>query len=153
LPFPDLELPAIELQSTTSALGLAAQYDTRDNQFAPRHGLFFTGNLIYAADAFGSDFDYPRSEISFNGYHEIGETIVAWRGSLCWSGEGAPFYDLCSFGTQNDLRGYSAGQFRDHAMFAVQAELRQHFFWRFGGVAFAGVGGVANDFGSFEQDQ
>jgi outer membrane protein assembly factor BamA len=153
LPFPDLDLPPLELQSTTSALGLAAQYDTRDNQFAPRRGLLFNGNVIYAAEAFGSDFEYPRTELQFNGYQSVGETVVAWRGSVCWSGDDTPFYDLCSFGTQNDLRGYTAGQFRDHAMFAIQAELRRHFFWRIGGVAFAGVGGVANDFGSFEQDQ
>lgn len=153
LPFPDLDLPQFELESTTSALGLAAEYDTRDNQFAPTQGLLFNGNVIYAADAFGSDFDYPRTELAFNGYQPIGETTLAWRGSLCWSGDRAPFYDLCSFGTQNDLRGYAAGQFRDHAMFAIQAELRHHLIWRFGGVAFAGVGGVANDFGSFEQDQ
>jgi outer membrane protein assembly factor BamA len=152
LPFPDLDIPQVQLQSTISALGLSAQYDTRDNQFAPSRGLLFNGTFLYAADAFGSDFEYPRAELAFNGYHAIGETVLAWRGSLCWSGDGTPFYDLCSFGTQNDLRGYSAGQFRDHAMFAVQAELRRHLFWRFGAVAFAGVGGVADDFTSFEQD-
>ena len=34
----------------------------------------------------------------------------------CATGQGAPFWDLCFYGQNNDLRGYAAGQYRDHAM-------------------------------------
>jgi len=152
LPFPDLNLPAIELESTISALGLAAEYDTRDSEYGPRKGYFAEAQWLFADEAFGSDFDYPSATAALNGYVPVGEsTTLAWRGSLCWTGDGGPFYDLCNYGSQHDLRGYSNGQYRDHAMFAVQAEVRQHLFGRFGAVAFAGVGGVAPSFGDMDK--
>src|SRR5262249_41831228 len=64
---------------------------------------------------------------------------------------GAPFYDLCLFGSQHDLRGYEGGRYRDHAMAAAQLEIRQHLFWRIGAVVFGGVGAVAPSFGELGQ--
>lgn len=153
LPFSDLLPPSFELESATSALGISAEYDTRDDKFAPARGLLFDGQLLYASEALGSDFDYGVAQLALNGYQPVGDITLAWRGSLCWSGDDAPFYDLCNYGSQNDLRGYSSGQYRDHAMFAVQAEARAHLFWKVGAAAFAGVGAVAPDFGSFDGDE
>jgi hypothetical protein len=67
------------------------------------------------------------------------------------AGHQVPIYDLCLFGFQNDLRGYSAGRYQDRRMFATQAEYRftipmKGFMGRFGVVAFGGVGGVASKF-------
>lgn len=152
-PFPDLDLPEIGFQNEISSLGLSGEFDTRDSEFAPRRGIYSTAEWLAADEAFGSDYNYGRAALAVNGYHGLGEkTVLAWRGSACWTGDGAPFYDLCTYGSSNDLRGYPMGQYRDHAMFAVQTELRQHLFWRFGGVAFAGVGEVASDFGDFSAD-
>lgn len=146
IPLP-LQLPDIELQSTVSQLGLAGEFDTRDSEYNPRSGTYANAQLLFADGAIGSDFDYPRLTAAVNGYHGLGDkAVVAWRGSLCRSGDGAPFYDLCNYGQNNDLRGYSSGQYRDHAMFAAQVEYRRKLFWRLGGVAFAGVGEVASEF-------
>ena len=151
LPIP---IPDIERDSTVSQLGLAGEYDTRDTEYGPRKGMYGTLQWLYASDAFGSDFDYPRVAIALNGYHALSDkAVLAWRGSLCYTGDGAPFYDLCSYGQNNDLRGYLAGQYRDHAMFAVQAEYRRNLYKRWGMVAFAGLGKVAPDFGSFGNEK
>jgi hypothetical protein len=61
----------------------------------------------------------------------------------CSANQDVPFYDLCLFGFSNDLRGYTAGEFQNRRMFAMQAELRQTLKGRFGMVVFGGVGGVA----------
>lgn len=144
---PRFELPPIELKSQVSQLGLAGEYDTRDSEYNPRGGIYANAQWLYASDALGSDFEYPRLTAAVNGYHEVNDkTVLAWRGSMCRSGDGAPFYDLCNYGQSNDLRGYQAGQYRDHAMFAVQGEIRRKLYKRFGGVAFVGVGEVANEF-------
>jgi outer membrane protein assembly factor BamA len=149
-PFPDLALPPIELESKSAALGPIIEYDTRDDEFQPGKGLYIQGQWLWANNAFGGDFDYSRSEFKVNGYHRLSEgSVLAWRGSTCWAGDGAPFYDICNFGTQNDLRGYVSGQYRDRAMAAVQAEYRRHLFGRFGAVAFAGIGEVGESFGQF----
>lgn len=146
LPFPDMQIPEKELRSATSALGLAGEYDTRDSEYQPTRGIYATALLLQASEALGGDFDYYRTEVAVNGYHRLGaKSVVAWRASICATGEEAPFYDLCTFGSQNDLRGYVNGQYRDQAMFAVQAEYRRHLFWRLGAAVFAGVGEVGPD--------
>jgi len=142
-PFPDLEIPPFELKSQVSGLGIAGEYDTRDVEYGPTRGLYAQAQWIWNGDALGSDFEYSQFTGAVNGYHGAGPGVIAWRGSVCATGDGAPFYDLCSYGQSNDLRGYEAGQYRDRAMWAMQAEYRTPLFWRFGAVAFAGVGGIA----------
>jgi outer membrane protein assembly factor BamA len=152
--FPDLDLPDIELESMISSLGLSSEYDTRDSEYGPRKGIYASGQWLFSDEAIGSDFDYDRVNLAVNGYVVLdGKTTLAWRGSVCWAGDGAPFYDICNFGSQNDLRGYPAGQYRDHAMYAVQAELRRPLFWKIGGVAFAGFGEVASGFDELTSDE
>lgn len=150
LPFPDLEIPEVELRSQVSALGLSGEYDTRDDQFGPRKGMYGTAQWMVASESLGSDFDYSRIDVAANFYHALSErSVIAGRIALCDVGDRAPFYDLCLFGQNNDLRGYTAGQYRDHSMAAVQVEYRRDLFWRLGGVVFAGVGGVAPSFDKF----
>lgn len=147
IPFPDMQIPDAELRSESSGLGLAGEYDTRDAQFAPRKGVYATGQWIRASQALGSDRDYSRLELAANFYHALSDkAVVAGRVSFCDAGDRTPFYDLCLFGQNNDLRGYDAGRYRDHTMFAAQAEYRRDLFWRIGAVAFAGVGNVAPSF-------
>ena len=146
--FPDLEIPEPQLDSRSAALGISAEYDTRDSQYRPRGGLYSTGQVLRSDEAFGSDFGYTRTEFTLNGYHALSDrTVVAGRLSLCDVGEDAPFYDLCAYGQNHDLRGYVSGQYRDQAMAAVQVELRQELPRRFGLVLFAGIGGVAPSLG------
>jgi hypothetical protein len=71
------------------------------------------------------------------------QATLAVRAGLCSASSGAPYYDMCKFGSSNDLRGYLSDRYRDGATWAVQVELRQHLFGRFGATAFAGVGGIA----------
>jgi len=141
--YPDLDPPPLERQSQVSGLGLAAEYDSRDSEYGPHKGVYAQGQLLWNGDILGSDFEYAKFTGAVNGYHGVGKGVLAWRGSLCASGDGAPFYDLCMYGQSNDLRGYESGQYRDKALWAVQAEYRRPLFWRFGGVVFAGVGGIA----------
>jgi len=145
---PDLVLPELSAKSAISQLGLSGEYDTRDSEYNPSTGIYAHGEWMFAEAWLGSDFDYGLLNAAVNGYHRINEkSLIAWRGSVCHAGDGAPFYDICNFGANNDLRGYPAGQYRDKAMFALQTEYRRHLFWRLGATAFVGVGEVATSFG------
>ena len=141
-------VPKAELNTAISGLGPAFEFDTRDSQFMPKNGYYVTGQWLYFNTGIGSDFAYNKLNLAANLYHSFGpNTVLAARASTCNASQNAPFYDLCFFGSQNDLRGYEGGQYRDHTMMATQVELRQHLFWRIGAVAFAGVGAVAPDYG------
>jgi len=139
---------ALELDSNIGGPGLLAQYDTRDSELWPSTGSYANLQAQWDLDSFGSDFEYDKQELSYNHYMGLGESgVLAVRGSVCRSGDGTPFFDLCLFGASNDLRGYETGQYRDRALAAVQAEYRWRFTPRWGAVFFAGVGSVAPSLG------
>ena len=137
----------------TVAVGPRFQWDTRDDKFYPRHGVLLDTGIDFFAKAIGSEFTYQYYKAAFNKYIGLGDhQVIAMRGMGCAAeGDQVPIYDLCLFGFQNDLRGYTAGRYQDRRMFATQGEYRftipkQGFVGRFGMVAFAGIGGVAPKF-------
>lgn len=142
--FPDAEIPLPEFESKLVSIGPVIAYDTRDSSTNPSNGIFATAAWLFSVKGLGSDFSHDKFTLNANLYQELGpSTVLAVRGMLCGTSDLAPFYDLCLYGMQNDLRGYETGRYRDRASWAVQSEVRQHLFGRFGAVAFAGVGGTA----------
>lgn len=154
IPFPDVVIPDVQRNSTTSALGLVAEYDMRDSELNPHRGTYASFDGYFAREAVGSDFDYEKASLAYNYYWPVGENAtVATRVSACYASDGAPFYDLCLYGSSNDLRGYVVGRYRDGAMFVAQAEYRWRFFKRLGLVVFGGTGAVAEEFGALRSDE
>lgn len=142
---PDLSPSPLELKSDISSIGPSFTFDSRNNSLNPRKGVYVTGTWLFGAKFLGSDFEHHKLQFGANAYFPLAKnTVVGVRKQLCGVSGKAPFYDLCMFGQQGDLRGYETGRYRDGASWALQAEVRQHLFWRLGMVAFAGVGGIAN---------
>ena len=105
-------------------------------------------------ESLGSKRQYQNYKVEYNGYREVGEKqVLAYRGMICSANQSVPFYDLCLFGTNSDLRGYTGGQFQNRRMFATQAEYRRELKGRLGVVAFGGVGGIANRWNAFRSDE
>jgi outer membrane protein assembly factor BamA len=136
-------------QQRTVAVGPRFQWDTRDDTYYPRHGVFLDSGIDFFSEALGSKFSYRYYKVAFNKYTSIGKSLVfAFRGMGCAAaGDHVPIYDLCLYGSANDLRGYPAGRYQDRRMFATQAEYRlnlpaKKLLWRFGLVGFGGFGWV-----------
>ena len=150
---PSFNIDPAELKSTTSSIGFHIQRDLRDNQFFPRTGTltdvvgdFFQGTLR-------SDFSYQSYTFAFNQYSGISQRqVLAFRVFGCATSGHVPFYDLCLLGMHNDVRGYKAGRYRDKLMLTTQVEYRLELPKRFGVAAFFGVGEVAPELGSFNND-
>ena len=141
------------LHQTTVSLGPRFQWDARDSTFYPKHGFLAEVASDFFSTGLGSKWSYQYYKASFNKYNALSEhQVLAFRLMACAAaGDRVPIYDLCLFGTANDLRGYTGGRYQDRRMFATQAEYRLMFpangFWgRFGVVAFAGVGAIENKF-------
>lgn len=128
---------------------LSGTYDTRDLNTNPRSGSYVTLEALFATtSAFGLSEDYRKITIAANRYWPLTERyVLAGRISACGATDDAPFFDLCLYGVNNDLRGYTAGRYQDLRSIATQAELRAQFTPRWGGAVFAGVGQVAPTFG------
>lgn len=141
------------LHQTTVSLGPRFQWDARDSVFYPKRGFFMEVASDFFSTGLGSKWSYQYYKASFNKYTTLSERqVLAFRGMGCAAaGDRVPIYDLCLFGTMNDLRGYPGGRYQDRRMFATQAEYRlmfpgNGFLGRFGAVAFAGVGAIGNKF-------
>jgi len=148
------EIPAIDLQSVSAALGFHLQRDKRDSTFYPTKGSLFDVTGDFFAKRLGSRRQYQIYKVSYNGFHELApKQILAYRGMICSANQSVPFYDLCLYGTSNDLRGYTSGEFQNRRMFATQAEYRRELKGRFGVVAFGGVGGIAERWNAFRSDE
>jgi hypothetical protein len=148
------QIPSIDLQSTTAAIGFHIQRDVRDSTFYPRRGSLFDIKADFFAKPLGSNRDYQTYGVSYNGYRSIGDReVIAYRGVVCSVSDNTPFFDLCLYGARSDIRGYTAGEFQDHRMFAFQAEYRRELFWRLGAVAFGGFGGIARHWDEFRSDK
>lgn len=146
---PDVQPPPEdELDSTMSAVGPVAVYDTRDNHDQPRSGIHLFANWMLGVQALGDSFSHNMLNVQANTYHGMRErTVIAGRASFCSAGGEAAYYALCRYGASKNLRGYPSDRYRDRSSWTVQGEVRQTFSHRWSGAAFFGVGGIAPSVG------
>ena len=148
------EVPEIDIRSNSVALGLHVQRDLRDSTFYATKGNLFDFTADFFDQAWGSRREYQVYKVAYNGFHEVApRQVLAYRAMACSANGSVPFYDLCLFGFNNDLRGYTTGEFQNRRMFAGQAEYRLELRKRLGVAAFGGLGGVARRWGDFRSDE
>jgi len=132
-----------------SGAGGVLKWDNRNNVFFPRNGNFFQLSAVAYGGWLGSDFSYAKVKADLRTYVPVGKShTLALQAYLQSASGDVPFMALPMFGTDNTMRGYFQGRFRDKSMFAIQAEYRLPLIWKFGLVGFAGVGRVAPRLGS-----
>lgn len=148
------EIPEIDLKSNSAALGFHLQRDRRDSTFYPTKGSLVDFTADFFDQVWGSRREYQTYKVSYNGFHQLSaRQVLAYRAMGCSANGSVPFYDLCLFGSNNDLRGYTTGEFQNRRMFATQGEYRLQLPKRLGLVAFGGVGGTARRWNEFRSDQ
>jgi Omp85 superfamily domain len=148
------EVPDLDRKSNSAALGFHLQRDRRDSTFYPRKGTLIDFTADFFDQVWGSRREYQTYKVAYNGFNELSpRQILAYRAMTCSANGSVPFYDLCLFGFNNDLRGYATGEFQNRRMFAAQSEYRLELPKRLGLAAFAGVGGVARRWTEFRSDQ
>ncbi|MEV8465169.1 BamA/TamA family outer membrane protein [Fluviibacterium sp. DFM31] len=124
---------------TLASLGLVAQWDTRNDSLYPTKGGLAEFNFLTNQVSGGASFSYLKTTLALDHYWSLGpQTVLAANAAGCLVEDEAPFFDSCLLGSQ--IRGFSLFQYYGDQMVTAQAELRQNFTKRFGGVAFAGVG-------------
>jgi hypothetical protein len=132
--------------------GVAMSHDTRNHRFDPYDGLLAELRAVYYLKAFGSDFDYNKYEADLRWYSSLagGENHILGVQFLGIATFGdPPFYDAALLGGKQIMRGYYLGRYRDNKLLALQAEYRTQLFWRIAGVAFLGMGNVAENVPDF----
>lgn len=119
--------------------------DTRPNQFYPTTGTVFDFTSDFFSQALGSKFSFQSYKVTFNKYSSLDDKqTLAYNAYFCTVGGKPPFYENCIYGTNSELRGYTAGRYLDACMVATRLEYRLVLPKRFGLVAFGGIGEVAS---------
>jgi hypothetical protein len=133
--------PDLGLHTALTSLGFRLTRDTSLNRFYPVGGTFFSLTSDFFSQGFGSKYTFQSYRASFDKYWSFGEKqVLAYDAYACGTGGKPPFYGNCIYGTNNELRGYTAGQYFTSYMLATQLEYRLVLPKRFGLVVFGGVG-------------
>ena len=135
--------PEVGLHTNITALGVRLTGDTRPNHFYPISGTVFTFTSDFFSQGLGSKYSFQSYKTSFNKYWSVSnDQVIAYNADFCATAGQPPFYGNCIYGTNSELRGYTAGRYFTRYTLATQFEYRLVLPKRFGLVAFAGVGGV-----------
>jgi outer membrane protein assembly factor BamA len=129
-----------------SGPGLIINYDSRDNIFFPSTGQYLQLFGYWNNKIFGSSFNYVNIKLDARQYIGIApDQVLVLQGIIDTAGGNIPFYKLPKIGGDL-LRGYYGGRFRDRIVMALQTEYRFPLWKRLSGVAFAGMGSLADSF-------
>jgi hypothetical protein len=135
--------PEAGLHTTLTAIGARLTRDTRPNHFYPIGGTFFTFTSDFFSQALGSKYSFQSYKTVFDKYWSLSKNqVLAYDANFCATAGEPPFYGNCIYGTNNELRGYTAGKYFTRYMLSTQLEYRLVLPKRFGLVAFGGGGGV-----------
>ena len=135
--------PEVGLHSTLTAIGAQVTRDTSLNRFYPTDGTYFTFTADFFSQALNSKYSFQSYKATFSRYWSLSsKQVLAYNAFSCATGGIPPFYGNCIYATNNQLRGYTAGQYFTRYMLATQLEYRLELPKRFGLVGFGGVGGA-----------
>jgi hypothetical protein len=133
----------VGLRTNLRAVGLEVLRDSRPNRFYPLSGSYVNFTSNFFAKNLGSKYSFQSYNFTFSKYVSLdGKQVLAYNAFACATGGKPPFYGNCIYGTDNQLRGYTAGRFLDRYMMTTQLEYRLVLPWRLGLVGFGGLGGV-----------
>lgn len=134
----------------SSGLGVAFVWDTRNHIFWPTSGGYYQGKAIFYFKELGSTFRFDEYIVDLRKYYGLkGGNVFAFQVFASFVRGNPPFYELSALGGSNIMRGYFKGRYRDKNYLAGQVEYRRHLWWRFGMIAFAGMGDVEENMRNF----
>lgn len=126
-------------------LGITQIFDNRNTNTYTTRGSFLKFNYSYAPDFFGGDhFSGSLLKLDLRNFHALSKKTTLGLNAhfQTISGSNTPFYLLPQLGSDEMMRAYYAGRFRDQNLLALQGELRLRLNPRFGLVGFAAAGNV-----------
>ncbi len=137
-----------------AGVGLILRWDNRDNEYAPRKGTYLEWSSGLFDKVVGSDSHFTEHILDARQFIGLGgKHVLAFQGYLSIVTDDPPYSRASWLGGQGLLRGFYQGRYRDRNMIVVQGEYRFPIYWRFSGVAFAGMGDVSHTPQSFNFDE
>lgn len=135
-------------QQTLNSVGLNLNYDTTKNKYNAENGMNVQLMWMDFPEWFDNASEFGSLNLQSNFYQRIShDKVMAYRATGYYAYGDVPFVGQRFVGN-NDIRGYTTGQYRGDEIYATQAELRWNFHSRWGGVFFGGLA-MAKDKGTW----
>ncbi len=130
-----------------SGLGIAAIYDSRDNIYYSRKGLFIDFSSVFDRLYFGSNYVMSKTTLNASYFLSPGKKSVLGFNAYVQGNDGEiPFYQLGLLGGNKRMRGLFEGRYRDNKVVQTQVEWRQEIFNNLGIAGFFGLGWAAKEY-------
>lgn len=122
-------------------IGPVLMFDSRDHILYPRRGNYMSCSAVFNTPLFGSDYGFQNYKVDLRNFFSLRKKVVASQ--LLWefTPNDVPFFMLPKLGGKERLRGIGHSQrIVNNSVWLARSELRFPVWWRFGAVAFAGLG-------------
>lgn len=130
-------------------IGPKIELDTRHRTISPQKGTWIQFGSSFVGLAGLGKYNYFRFTIDARQYLQLkkDKTTLAFQGIVDYAEPGVPFFEEPQLGGKDRLRGIGHPlRETGNAVWLFRGELRQHLWWRLGGVVFAGLGKSAGNF-------
>lgn len=136
-----LEREKAGISVLSSGASATFTYDTRDFVSNPQHGQLVNLTYTYYAPGLGSDTRFDSLDSRYALYHALDEkNVLAWEVDGRFTQGDVPWNMLPLLGSNNRMRGYYEGRYRDRNVVSTQIEYRRKLDWRHGIVGWLGTG-------------
>jgi hypothetical protein len=134
---------------TTTGLGFAAAWDSRDNRYNASEGSFVFLSYLNYPNWSGNGYKFQTWKFDARKYiNPWYKHVIAVQIATKYATGDVPFYELSKLGGEERMRGYYKGALRDNVLLDTQIEYRMPIWNIFGLVGWVGTGRVA---GSYKQ--
>ncbi len=136
-----------DIDTSTSGVGVNAEYDSVDNKFNPGSGYDWSGKITWFDDTIGSDVDYTAYNVTGLNYWPLSEKFnlglrVQYDGVSVDDNERLPPYVPPFI----DLRGIPKSRYQGNAVAVAEVQLGWNINYRWTMIGFTGAGRAAESF-------
>ncbi|VTM60249.1 outer membrane protein/protective antigen OMA87 [Klebsiella pneumoniae] len=125
----------------SSGASIDINWDDRDFVPNPRRGQYANLRYTHYAPGLGSDTRFEEFQLHYSHYHALSEkSVLAWEADGAFTQGEVPWSMMPLLGSDERMRGYYQGRYRDKNVVSGQLEYRRQLTWRHGIVAWAGAG-------------
>jgi len=135
-----------------SALGVVANYDSRDDVFYPIRGSLVELSFLANSKSLGSEFEFQKIFLDASRYFNFGKNNILALNIYSETTLGdAPFNQLSLLGGTKRMRGFLEGRFRDDHYLTFQSEYRFPIFWKIKGAIFGSFASIDSQEDGFQK--
>ncbi|HDG9807764.1 TPA: BamA/TamA family outer membrane protein [Raoultella planticola] len=125
----------------SSGFSIDVNWDDRDFVPNPRQGQYADLRYTHYAPGLGSDTRFDEWHLHYSRYTALSEkSVLAWESDGVFTQGDVPWSMLPLLGSDERMRGYYQGRYRDKNVLSTQLEYRRQLTWRHGIVAWVGAG-------------